>query len=282
MPKRKSAKRARQRSKAQTRHAMSAQRQATDTHYACGHVKPPKPNARVIELRTALAAGCDLATASDPVDLGLARGWISEPQHRTAMRLRALYRGTGLKGPGSGVGTLGELAEPEAAPEPDTEEGMKAWRRAITKTWDNVFSKADPRVTGMPSLDPKAYDHLATMGDEAARKSLIDWRKAMGAMTPSEQEQVWRVVIMGSWPFWITDWAAGRYDTARAKTRDDLLSGLDKAATALRRPLEAHPVPKPWTDPGPKPRAPKLVSERIRQVNADGELVREIVKLARR
>lgn len=254
--------------------------------YPGGQCRPPQPNARVLEQRRALAGEKgDLATATIPLDLAHARGWISEAHHRTGMRLKGLYLAAGLRGPRI-TASAGAEVETANDDQPFSLTAKSAYATMsdadIAGIWDGTFNKADARVSAMRTLDPKAYDHLDDMGNEVAARALANWRKANDAMSPAEQNEVFNVCILDSFPFWITDWAAGRTETARSYKRTLLISGLEKAASALRKPVERHSEPARWVDPGPKPRAPKLVAERTKFVDGEGALVLEVVKVARR
>jgi hypothetical protein len=83
--------------------------------YACGKLKPPAPNPKVVALRRAMLGREDLAPAAlaaaeNPLDLMLARGWIEERLHRAANAYAALHRRAGLEAPALRSGSFEKVS----------------------------------------------------------------------------------------------------------------------------------------------------------------------------
>jgi hypothetical protein len=65
--------------------------------YPSGKLKPPLPNQRVIAERRILLGGAgDISKAENPLDLMLARGWITEDEHRAGRAYAFLYIKAGI------------------------------------------------------------------------------------------------------------------------------------------------------------------------------------------
>jgi hypothetical protein len=249
--------------------------------YACGRLKPPKPNARVVAERTRLL-GTDqgLERAEAPLDVALARGWIGEAHHRTAGQLRRLYARAGLEGPR----LRGSLARGGVAEE--REEATKPWSAMsdaeLAAVFDAAFSLADPRVAALPALDTGAFDRLEAQADGSAAEALGAWRAANAAMTREERSAVFLAVIAEQWPLWVLERARGRLTAPAERQRDLLIAGLSKAGAALRNPAVSSPA-DPDVAMLPKARAfgPRR-AETIHYVTPEGEQVLEVVRVKRR
>lgn len=82
----------------------SGRKRAEGERHACGKLRPPGPNPKVLAIRRAMLGREDLepaalAAAENPLDLMLARGWIEERLHRAAVAYAALHRRAALEAP---------------------------------------------------------------------------------------------------------------------------------------------------------------------------------------
>lgn len=175
-------------------------------------VQKVEPNAKVVELRRALLGETPrarLADAEDPMSLALARGWISEEQYRAGLQYAGVWRRCHPQRRTPG------LAE-------TTEQGGRDLRRVsemsdeeIAAAFETVFSDAASR--GPPS--------------EAEQVEARQRYNAMSrAMTAAEQAEVFLCFCLASWPQWILQRCAGRFDTAWERKHRLLVSGLEMLA----------------------------------------------------
>lgn len=192
-------------------------RKAGPRHPSGKLVQKVEPNARVLETRRALlgdpdAARAALAQAEHPMTLALARGWISEEQHRAGEAFGAAWR---LSHPQRRAPGLEEL----------TERGDRDPRRVsemadaeIVQAFDGVFQRRP---------DPAERAEAET----AARARYVALCRVM---TSEEQNEVFLAFCLASWPQWIVQRCAGHFDTPWERRRRLLVAGLEAAASALR------------------------------------------------
>ena len=179
-------------------------------------VQKVEPNAKVVELRRTLlgeAPQARLADAEDPMSLALVRGWITEEQHRAGLQYAGAWRRSHPQRRTPG------LAE-------TTEQGARDLRRVsemsdeeIATAFETVFSDAASR--GPPSEAEQA---------EARQR----YNAMSRAMTAAEQAEVFLCFCLASWPQWILQRCAGRFDTAWERKHRLLVSGLE--TLAAKRP----------------------------------------------
>lgn len=240
--------------------------------YACGKLKPPKPNERMMQQREA----GDRAGGEHPLDYALAKGLITQRQHRAGMSFASCYTSTGL---GRAGGSAGASAETE----PTGGEIVDNWSALpdadVAALWDRLAG-----ATAVPA-------------DREARsaKAMARWKELNDDLSPAQRPHVFRVCIQSDWPLWMTTLAvhANReavraqaaketpkpLDTAAILGRRDqdralLLSGLD--ALAGRRKASDPPSPIQPIPAASKRSGENRVVDRANHVTADGRLVRTV------
>lgn len=166
--------------------------------YPSGQLKSPKPNGRVLGIRQALVGpGGDIANAENPLDVALARGWLSEEQHRSARAYAALYNRAGVALPrGAKVSQLGE--------------GRGEHRdEAVGSAY-----RPDAQAEG----DPGAFDALKAM-----------W----AAMSKPQARALLDIAVLETWPPWVLSRCRGIIITTREMV--DTVQAL-QVVTALLDP----------------------------------------------
>jgi len=180
-------------------------------------VQKVEPNEKVVAQRRALlrdaqAPAGNLAAAEHPMTLALARGWISEEQHRAGEAFAQAWR---LSHPQRRAPGLDELPEPAAR---DTRRLAELGDAEIAQAFDKAFA----RRTG-------PTDRAAA--ETAARARYITLCRVM---TAEEQNEVFLGFCLASWPQWIVQRCAGRFDTPWERKHRLLVAGLEAAAGVLR------------------------------------------------
>lgn len=182
--------------------------------YPSGKLKPPAPNEHVVAKRKA----GDADAGEHPLDFALSQGWLDERLHRTAMDYRTAYGRAHFEGaPRLAMGGLAEAMPSEALKLKWTEMSDTD----IVEIFDQVFN------VETPSEDR----------DAGAAKAWIRWKMLNNALRSDEREELFRVAILGSWPFWMpkaaSDLALGANDQRK---RSLLMSALEGASRAMRPP----------------------------------------------
>jgi hypothetical protein len=178
-------------------------------------VQKAEPNPRVVALRRALAGevGVGLDSAEDPMTLALARGWISVEQHRAGAIYAALWR----------------RSHPQRRP------------RGLEETPEPTVR--DPRTIGQMSDAEIAAAFEAALMREAAgapsEASQVEARSRYNelsrAMTAAEQNEVFLCFCLESWPQWVLQRCAGRFDTSWERKQRLLAAGLE-TLSGMQRP----------------------------------------------
>lgn len=168
------------------------------------------PNPRVLEDRRALAGeNGDIRAAGHPLDCALARGWLTEAQHRAGSRYAAIYRAARIAQPES----RGGLCEaPEAQTIDKRPLGIMA-DAEITAAFDRIFNVTEQK------------DRSAT--------ALAQWSAINQFLNAAEQAECFSVCVRSSWPQWIVQRAAGHFQTGWERKREVLISALDQVAQVL-------------------------------------------------
>jgi hypothetical protein len=192
-------------------------RKAGPRHPSGQLIQKVEPNAKVVELRRALvgqSTTARLADAEDPMSLALARGWITPEQHHAGLRYAGAWR---RSHPQRRTPGLAETSEPEAR---DLRRVAEMSDAEIAAAFDQVFGNSASR--GPPSEAEQVE----------ARERYNDMSRSM---TPQEQSEVFLCFCLGSWPQWILQRCAGRFDTAWERKQRLLVSGLE--TLAAKRPF---------------------------------------------
>lgn len=180
-------------------------------------VQKVEPNAKVVELRRALlgeAPAARLADAEDAMSLALARGWLTEAQHRAGQLYAAAWRRSHPQRRAPG---LTEIQEPAARDRRRIEEMSDA---EVATAFDAVFGGAE--LCGPPSEAQQV---------EARQR----YNALSRALTAAEQGEVFLCFCLGSWPQWILQRCAGRFDTPWERKHRLLVSGLETLAAVRPR-----------------------------------------------
>lgn len=177
--------------------------------YPCGKLKPDTgPNLRVVELRQLMlgndkATGYKLAAAENPLDLAVARGWLTEAHRDTINAYRTLYT---IAGP--------------------------SWAASVLK-----FKVADLNRSGGGALainSPATIARYALTGSPRARDDL---RSVWAQLRPyaARQEALNAVALRSEWPAWMI--TALRLVTSDGDPAEPVLFGhrfwLDVAAKCV-------------------------------------------------
>ena len=188
---------------------------ATGERYACGKLKPPPPNPKVLAIRRALIGEAgDLRSAEHPLDLAWARGWIDERRHRAGQAYRQLYRQAQLGAPtGEATSNLERMERAEGV---DERRLADLGAEALAEVFDRAFNRA-----AQPDLEARAAQGLSL------------WKQVNLGLSPAEQTEVFLVCVRASWPQWIVQRAAGRFGSRFEDKNRLLLNGLNKVAQAL-------------------------------------------------
>ena len=184
-------------------------------------VQKVEPNAKVVELRRVLlgeAPQARLADAEDPMALALARGWITEAQHRAGAQYAAAWR---RSHPQRRTPGLTETAEPAAR---DLRRVSEMSDAEIAEAFEAVFS------------DAASHGPLSEGEQVQAR---LRYNAMSRAMTAAEQGEVFLCFCLASWPQWILQRCAGRFDSAWERKHRLLVSGLETLAAKRPQRLAA-------------------------------------------
>jgi hypothetical protein len=178
-------------------------------------VQKVEPNPKVVELRRALLgepAG-RLEAAEDAMSLALARSWISAEQHRAGAAYAGLWR----------------RSHPQRRTPGLTEVEVPAVRdvRRIGEMSDAEIAAAFEALLAKGA--PGGRDDEASEAEARARYNAMS-----RAMTAEEQNEVFRCFCLASWPQWVLQRCAGRFETSWERGRRLLVSGLETLA-GMRR-----------------------------------------------
>lgn len=193
--------------------------------YPSGKLKPPAPNAALLERRRA----GDASAGEHPLDFALSQHWISEQMHRDAMAYRAAFNVAHIGGPKMSCGSLAEVPPAEAL--------RMNWSQMadaeIVEIFDRVFS-GDVQPEDRPKLEAAALER---------------WKRLNAALNTSEREELFRVCILGSWPFWMPKKASSHALGIRDMAKEEfLMGGLGAVGRALRppKPKRGNITPMPY------------------------------------
>jgi hypothetical protein len=145
--------------------------------------------------------------------LALARGWITEGQHRAGAQYASAWR---RSHPQRRTPGLTETAEPAVR---DLRRVSEMSDAEIAAAFETAFSQGASR--GPPSEAEQVEARLR-------------YNAMSRAMTAAEQAEVFLCFCLASWPQWILQRCAGRFETAWERKHRLLVSGLE--TLAARRP----------------------------------------------
>lgn len=207
----------------------------TGDRYPSGKLKPAKPNARIIAMRRALLGAkegddVDLTKTEHPLDLALARGWLTQERYDAAQLFIRLYRG---------------IRFPVMPVSRDTSASAvltKAERSSIGEKlkWDNMPSAdinrlfdavvMSARISSAPRRQAAPEQVAEAFGRDADPLPVIppELREIWAALKPEQAREVFSVAVLGHWPHWVIWQARGEVVPGPARRRQRLLlDGLD-------------------------------------------------------
>lgn len=179
--------------------------------YPSGKLKPPPPSAVTIAKRRA----GDAEAGEHPMDFALSQGWLTPRDHQAATAYRAAFDRSHIGAPRMSCGSLNE-----AVP---TEELRVDWSEVSDEEIAEIFDRVFNVTPEMASPEKQ----------EAAALAL--WKRLNVALAADEREEMFKVCVLGSWPFWMPKMAAdkelGIKDRQKVAT---LLNALGAVSRALR------------------------------------------------
>jgi len=187
-------------------------RKAGPRHPSGQLVQKVEPNAKVVELRRALlgdAPKARLADAEHPMALALARGWITEAQHRAGLAYATAWRRSHPQRRAPGLDEMQEV------PARDTRRVGEMSDAELAQAFDAVFR------------DPEARGPLSEADQIEAR---VRYNAMSRSLSPAEQNEVFLCFCLASWPQWILQRCAGRFDTSWERKHQLLARGLETLA----------------------------------------------------
>lgn len=294
--------------------------------YPGGKLKPPEPNARVLELRRSLLAAndpdakVDISKAENALDLMLARGWISEGQHRAARRYAALWirhsrrvlgAAPGMKvssatssyspslahaqgedeGPlSSGVRTPADFAYAKAVEDYDAgridiralNKAEKAHRSARID-WSKLPDSAVAEIFWHAlGIDDASSVAKSTEAEEWAEQDRATIRRIWARLSADECQELYTTCVLESWPQWVVWRAAGKVvPPGWDRKRTMLLKALDVVIDETRSRRPEPEQPQTPIELAEKSIGPKLI-ERTAYIDAEGNLLYEVERRVRR
>jgi hypothetical protein len=180
----------------------------------CGRlVQKVDPNAKVVELRRAMLGDVSLSIshAENPMDLAFHRGWLTEEQHRAGTAYAIAWRRSHPQR--QTTGALTEAPERHYDPRPIGQMGSLE----IAQAFDSIL----------------AGTHRAATSDELQTAARKRYNAMSALMRPDEQNEVFLCFCMQSWPQWILQRIAGRFDTSWERKNRYLVAGLTQLAQHL-------------------------------------------------
>lgn len=183
----------------------------------CGRlVQNVEPNAKVVELRRAMLGGSmNIADAENPMSLALNRGWITEDQHRAGKAFATAWRRSHPTR--RIIGSLPEVPDRHYDPRPISQMSDAELVAAL----DIIF--ADTR-----------REETSEEGEAKARERYVHM---CHHMRPDEQSEVFLCFCLESWPQWILQRCASRFDTSWERKHQLLVRGLEAITQYVVAPL---------------------------------------------
>jgi hypothetical protein len=182
-------------------------------------VQKAEPNAKTLEIRQALTGGgaVPLGAAEDPMSLALARGWITAEQQRAGAVYAQMWRRSHPQRRAAG---LEETSEPAA----------RDLRR--------VGEMSDAEIAAAFEAVLAASERGGGPSEASEVEARVRYNAMSRAMTAAEQNEVFLCFCLGSWPQWVLQRCAGRFQTSWERKHRLLVSGLETLA-GMRRPRRA-------------------------------------------
>lgn len=249
--------------------------------YPSGKLKPDvKPNARIVAMRRALLGAregdnVDLSKTEHPLDLALARGWLTQERYDAAQLFIRLYRG--IRFPVMAVSRdpsdLGVLSKEDRALVGEKLNWANMPSADVNRLFDAVVMSARPTTAA-----PRPAEPLPQVPEQL--------REIWGALKPEQARELFSVCVLGHWPQWVVWQARGQVVPAPARRRRKLLeAGLDKVAeysqARSKRPVITIPQPVRGEAISPAPVTAARVVDRTVYVDPEGAKVLEVERVRR-
>lgn len=208
-------------SKAQRRGMAGGRPRKEGARYPSGQLKPVGPNPRVLEARQAICDDPRMATC--PLDAAFANGWLSREEYETGVRYVAAHTNAQLGAPGSKSGAW----------EPERGGAINDLHAQWTERWSKM---TDTQVRTLKWNELTQYE-IAKIWDSAMRpapsttdrrgiSAMRRYKRMNDALTPAQRHEVHSVCVLESWPQWILQRRAGRFQSSWETRRDVLIDGL--------------------------------------------------------
>lgn len=204
----------------------------TGDRYPSGKLKPDvKPNARVVAMRRALLGAkdgdnVDLTKTEHPLDLALARGWLTQERYDAAQLFNRLYRG--IRFPVMTVSRdpsdLGVLSKEDRALIGEKLNWANMPSADVNRLFDAVVMSARSA-----SAAPRTSDPLPGVPDQL--------REIWAALKLEQARELFSVCVLGNWPQWVIWQARGEVVPVGARRRQRLL--FDGLEVLLRQSAKA-------------------------------------------
>lgn len=193
-------------------------KKANVERYPSGQIKRELPNPLVLEHRAMLCDNPVMATI--PLDTALANGWITEDQHRAGVMFKRIHARAQIGAPG--VQLSADRSVPVGSGARDLQFAHLT-DKEIVSIWESA----------MPD-EPTADED-----ETRASRAMKAWRALNEAMRPEVRQEVFNVCILDSWPQWIIQRRAGRFDTSWERKYLLLIDGLAVINRFVERPRMA-------------------------------------------
>ncbi|RRN64658.1 hypothetical protein [Caulobacter sp. 602-1] len=199
--------------------------------YPSGKLKPDvKPNSRVVAMRRALLGAkdgeaVDLTKTEHPLDLALARGWLTQERYDAAQLFIRLYRG--IRFPVMAVSRdpsdLGVLSKEDRALIGEKLNWANMPSADVNRLFDAVVMAARPSTPA-----PRQADPLPVVPGQL--------REIWAVLKPEQARELFSVAILGHWPQWVIWQARGEVVPGPARRRQRLLiDGLETIVSGNER-----------------------------------------------
>lgn len=240
--------------------------------YPSGKLKPVKPNPRVVEMRRALLGAkegeaVDITKTESPIDLALARGWLSKERHAAAERFIRLYAGirfpkertsrdpadfaTEAVAPGRRLAALDpdedlilpmewDLARAIEDADRDAAAGKitTAQRGHLISKANKAYLSAKMNWSNMPAADVNRLFDAVVMSARSSGAAPVhgaipvvpgELREIWAVLKPEQAREIFSVCVLGRWPGWLLERIKGGLEAAPYRRRRRLLEGgLDR------------------------------------------------------
>lgn len=213
------------------RHYKNGRPRKSGARYPSGKLKPDvKPNSRVVAMRRALLGAkdgdtVDLSKTDHPLDLALARGWLTQERYDAAQLFIRLYRGI-------------RFPVMQVSRDPSDLGGMTKEDRAVVAeklNWANMPSADVNRLFDAVVMSAQSTTAAAPQPKSPLPQVPEQLREIWAALRPEQARELFSVCVLGHWPQWVIWQARGEVVPGPARRRQRLLvDGLDEIVRCRR------------------------------------------------